>query len=61
MVIVALPLLIGHIKTQNSTVSERTQTYIASKNLMVNGADAFERIMTSYKEVRRTNSTIYLN
>ena len=33
------------------TISERTQVYTTSKNLLMNSADAWERLMTSYKEV----------
>ena len=51
MMIVAWPLLTGSGKEKNASISERTQAYTTSKNLLVNGADALERIMSSYKEV----------
>ena len=50
MLLVAWPVLTG-TKEKNSSISERTQAYTTSKNLLVNGADALERIMSSYKEV----------
>ena len=50
MLLVAWPVLTGK-QEKNSSISERTQAYTVSKNLLVNGADALERIMSSYKEV----------
>ena len=51
MVMVAIPLLLGNNKTPEEGVSERTKAFTTAKDLLVNGADAVERIMTSYKEV----------
>lgn len=52
MVVVAWPLLTGSGQEKNASISDRTQAYTTSKNLLVNGADALERILSSYKEVR---------
>lgn len=56
MTMVAVPLLLGNNKgdeklTAEESVSERTKAFTTAKDLLVNGADAVERIMTSYKEV----------
>lgn len=51
MVVIAWPLLTGSGKEKNASISDRTQAYTTAKNLLVNGADALERILSSYKEV----------
>jgi ATP-binding cassette subfamily D (ALD) protein 2 len=54
LVIVAWPILTG-VESDGSnggtSVSQRTQVYTTSRSLLMNGADAVERLMTSYKEV----------
>ena len=51
MVMVAWPILSGQPGYISSTISERSQSYITAKNLLITAADACERIMSSYKEV----------
>ena len=54
----AWPFLSGRAKENDGSISERTQAYTTSKNLLVSSADAWERIMTSYKEVE-SHSVLY--
>lgn len=55
MVMIAIPIMTGHghqtSDTVSGTISDRSQWYTTARSLMVSGADALERIMSSYKEV----------
>ena len=54
--IIAMPLLLsfGSEESVAEGVSQRTKTYTTGRHYLMNGADAMERIMTSYKEVSGT-------
>ena len=53
--IIALPLLLSaaeEMDSKDSTgLSQRTKMYTTAKHYLINGGDAAERIMSSYKEV----------
>jgi ATP-binding cassette, subfamily D (ALD), member 2 len=55
MVMVSLPILtssqISNDDKTGSKVSERTQYFTTARNLLISGADAVERLMSSYKEI----------
>lgn len=55
MIMVSLPILtssqISNDDKTGSKVSERTQYFTTARNLLISGADAVERLMSSYKEI----------
>ncbi|KAF6202456.1 hypothetical protein GE061_004856 [Apolygus lucorum] len=51
MIMVSLPILMSNGNNAVKGVSDRTQYFTTARNLLVNGADAVERLMSSYKEI----------
>lgn len=55
MIMVSLPIIAGMSIAKNDGgdmgISERTQYLTTARNLLSNGADAVERLMSSYKEI----------
>lgn len=60
MIMIAVPVMTGQIRLQSAEegnrdvsedVSERTQYMTTAKNILIAGADAAERLMSSYKEL----------
>ncbi|GAB0098143.1 ATP-binding cassette sub-family D member [Sergentomyia squamirostris] len=53
MVMVSLPILTTSKKSRENAngISDRTQYLTTARNLLISGADAIERLMSSYKEI----------
>jgi len=53
MIMVAIPIILGNDKSSGSSeaISDRSQVFTTSRNLLSSAADSIERIMSSYKEI----------
>uniref|UniRef100_A0A1L8DE96 Putative long-chain acyl-coa transporter n=2 Tax=Nyssomyia neivai TaxID=330878 RepID=A0A1L8DE96_9DIPT len=51
MVMVSLPILTATRSRETQAISDRTQYLTTARNLLISGADAIERLMSSYKEI----------
>ncbi|XP_055690367.1 ATP-binding cassette sub-family D member 1 [Lutzomyia longipalpis] len=51
MVMVSLPILTASRSRETQAISDRTQYLTTARNLLISGADAIERLMSSYKEI----------
>ena len=51
MVVMAIPIFTSKEGNEDvgDNVASRTEYYTTAKNLLLNGADAMERLMTAYK------------
>jgi ABC-type uncharacterized transport system fused permease/ATPase subunit len=51
MALIAIPILTAKGLNKGGAEASRTEYYMTTKNLLMAGSDALERLMTSYKEI----------